>query len=134
MRAANPFCLLLDASVPDSVGRAFTENGHTVIYHREVLPEGVPDELVCVTALNNNAVLVAIDSDMKRLAWRYGTSPENARFKHLNLVRLGCNPVLAAKRIEQAISLIEHEWAFKGEKTARRLWVDVEPHAIRRHR
>lgn len=134
MRAANPFRVLLDASVPDSVGAVFAQNGHTVIYHREVLTDGVPDEVVCATALRNEAVLIAIDNDMKRLARRYGTGPENARFKNLSIIRLGCNPVLAAKRVEQAMTLIEHEWAFTGAKAARRLWVDLEPHAIRSHR
>jgi hypothetical protein len=84
--------------------------------------------------LHNEAILVAVDADMKRLARKYGTSPGNARFKRLNLIRLGCDPVLAAKRLEQAMSLIEHEWAFTGAKAARRLWVDIEAHAIRSHR
>jgi predicted nuclease of predicted toxin-antitoxin system len=124
----------MDASVPDSVGNSFAENGHNVIHHREVLPDGVPDEMVCATALRNDAILVAIDNDMRRLARRYGTGPNHDRFKQLSLIRIGCNPALAAKRVEQAMSLIEHEWAYAGTKAARRLWVDIEPHAIRSHR
>ena len=39
--ATAPFRVLLDASVPDSVGHVFAGNGHTVIYHREVLPDAL---------------------------------------------------------------------------------------------
>jgi predicted nuclease of predicted toxin-antitoxin system len=67
--------VLLDEGAPDSVGRVFAQRGHTVIYHREVLPQGAPDEVVCAAALTNDAILIAVDGDMKRLAKRYGTTP-----------------------------------------------------------
>ena len=67
--------MFLDAGVPDSVGQVFKESGHTVIFYRDALPEGAKDEVVCATALKNNAILVAIDGDMKQLAKRYGGKP-----------------------------------------------------------
>jgi predicted nuclease of predicted toxin-antitoxin system len=134
LSADNPFRVLLDAGVPDSVGHVFEQRGHTVIFHREVLTEGAPDEVVCFAALTNEAILIAVDGDMKRLAKRYGAAETHPRLTRLNLIRIGCNPVLAAQRVDQSMSLIEHEWAFSEAKTARRLWVDIGPHFVRTNR
>lgn len=113
---------LLDAGVPVSVGKAFQSHGHDVIYYHDVLPERANDLLVCETAMQNDAVLVAIDLDMRRIANRYGNNP---RFAKLNLLHLGCNEVMAAKRLEQALSLIQSEWEFKLLKPSRRFWFEV---------
>ena len=124
----------MDASAPDSVGEVFKRRGHTVILHRQVLVEATPDEMVCAAALANQAILVALDNDMTRMVKRYGHSPDNTRFARLHLIRIGCNGILGAQRTEQAMSLIEHEWAFCKEKSARRMWIDIGPHFIRSHR
>ena len=125
---------MLDASAPDSVGSVFQKHGLEVIFHREVLDEGTPDYVVCATALKHEAILVAVDADIKRLTKRYGSAPDTARFKHLSVIRVGCNGPLAAKRVEQAMGLLESEWAYSQGKVARRLWVDICPHFIKTHR
>ena len=122
---------MLDAGAPDSVGQVFRERGHYVLLHRDVLPEKSPDKLVCITAVQNEAILIAVDSDMTRLVHRYGTAPQNARFKGLHLIRLGCSGPMAAERCAQAMDLIEAEWAFANAKTARRLWIDICNHWIK---
>ncbi len=78
--------------------------------------------------------LIAVDPDLKRLVRRFGSSPENASFKSLNLIWLSCGPVMAMKRIEQAMSFIEHEWEFACRKRARRLWIDIGPHRMATYR
>ncbi|MEO3389017.1 DUF5615 family PIN-like protein [Mesorhizobium sp. CAU 1741] len=132
--AGTPFRLLLDAGVPDSVGRVFSEAGFEVLLHREVLPERTPDEIVCITAEKSFAVLVAIDHDMKQLARQYGVTPTGDKHKALNIIRVCGNEVAAAGRVAQALPLILLEWDFCCSKTARRMWVDVAPHFIRTHR
>jgi predicted nuclease of predicted toxin-antitoxin system len=134
LSAANSFRVLLDPSAPDSIGGVFQKHGHHVILHRSILPERTPDQIVCAAALQNEAILVAVDGDMKRLVRRYGAASKIERFARLNLILLACNPVLAPQRLEQAMSLIDHEWRFTIEKASRRLWVDIEPHAVRTHR
>jgi predicted nuclease of predicted toxin-antitoxin system len=124
----------LDAGVPDSVGEVLRERGHSVIRYREVLPEKVPDAVVCATALANGAILVAIDNDVKQHARRYGKSITSERFKRLSIIRICCNEVLAAKRLKQAMSLVEHEWIISEDKVASRLWVDIGPHFFRSNR
>jgi predicted nuclease of predicted toxin-antitoxin system len=124
----------LDAGVPDSVGRKLEEFGHVVILHRKVLPDETPDDAVCATAMESHAILVAIDSDMKQLAKRYGVTPKSNRFDKLYIIRLCCNEVQAANRLEQALPLIEMEWKFAGGKSARRMWIDIGSHSITTHR
>ena len=128
------FQVFLDAGVPDSVGMAFQSRGHAVILHRDVLPEGTPDTQVALSALASAAILVALDRDMRQLAQRYGISQGTDRLARLSLIRLGCNEALAAKRVELAMSLIEHEWAISQEKAARRMWIDIGPHYLRSNR
>jgi predicted nuclease of predicted toxin-antitoxin system len=128
------FRTFLDASVPDSVGEVLGQRGHVVIYHRDVLPEKTPDPVVAAAALANDAILVAIDHDMKQLAQRYGMTPRGDRFARLSLIRLCCDEVLASKRLSHAMTFVEHEWAVSEEKAARRMWVDIGAHFLRSNR
>jgi predicted nuclease of predicted toxin-antitoxin system len=123
----------LDTGVPDSVGEVLSKHNHEVIFHRDVLPEKTVDAVVCATALAHEAILVGIDKDMKQFPRRFGISQNSDRFNRLSIIRLCCNEVLAAKRLDQAMT-VEHEWNVSAEKVARRLWVDVAPHFLRSNR
>lgn len=122
----------LDASVPVSVGRVFRDRGHEVIEYSEALAEGESDIVVCQTALKNDAVLVAVDKDMKQLVRRFGAKGE--RFKDLSLLFFGCHGPMASKRAEQFASLIEHEWEHTAAKQSRRLFVEIGNHDATSHR
>lgn len=63
---------LLDEGVPHSVGRYLESRGHEVIYFDAALMPGSPDVLVAKTAEANDAILIALDGDMKALAKRAG--------------------------------------------------------------
>lgn len=115
--------LLLDEGVPDAVGREFERAGHEVHYLRHVIATGSPDELVCVAAEQNDAILVACDGDMKQLVKRFGVG--NGRFKKLSLIKISCESPAAAQRIKAAMSLLEHEWTISSGKIARRLFVEI---------
>jgi predicted nuclease of predicted toxin-antitoxin system len=135
LSAARPHLrTFLDASVPDSVAVVLRRHGHESILHRDVLPEGSSDPVVCATALANEAILVAIDGDMKSFAKRFGISHGSTRFARLNLIRLCCNEVLASKRLDQAMSFLENEWKVSETKTARRLWIEIGPHWLKTNR
>ena len=118
----------------EPVGAVFEKNDHHVIYYRDVLPEKIADQVVCATALARDAILVGTDRDMKEFPRRFGVAPNSDRFKRLSIVRVCCNETLASKRVEQEMTLIEHEWIVSEEKVARRLWVDVGAHHIRTNR
>jgi predicted nuclease of predicted toxin-antitoxin system len=128
--------VLLDEGTPVPVADPFRRNGHRVILFHEVLTrgEGVQDAVVAAMAMQNDAALIAVDPDLRRLMRRFGPTADNARFKSLNLIWLNCNPTLATKRIEQAMSFIEHEWEFACRKRARRLWIDIGAHRMASYR
>lgn len=119
----------LDEGVPDSVGVVCADFGHEVIYLRDSIPTGSPDDLVCVAAEKNEAILVACDGDFKQLARKFGVG--GGRFKKLSLVKLSVKSPLAAKRIAQAMSLIEHEWDISESKAARRIFIEIRKDVIR---
>lgn len=129
-----PLVALLDEGTPVQVAAPFRARGHRAILHGEVLSPGTKDPVVAATAIQNNAVLVAIDRDMKQLAKRWGNFQDGGRYKRLNLVFIACNPVLAPKRVEQAMSFIEHEWDFACQKPTRALWLVIGPHFITSYR
>lgn len=129
---ASELRVLLDEGVPISVKEVFESFGYKVIRQQDVLPQGASDLLVARTARLNEAVLVATDKDMSRIAGRYGRADD--RFSDLSLIKIGCPEPLAAQRLAQAMSLIEHEWKYSCEKAARKLYIEIGGHFLRTYR
>lgn len=122
--------LFLDEGVPDSVGREFKNAGHEVIFLRESLKTGSADDVVCAAALANDAILVACDGDMKQKVKKFGIS--NSRFADLNLIQISVKSApQATPRVREAMSLIEHEWAYARNKSARRMFIEIKTSLIR---
>jgi predicted nuclease of predicted toxin-antitoxin system len=124
--------LFLDEGVPDSVGHAFLEAGHEVHFLNRSLARGSSDQLVCAIADINNAVLVALDGDMRRIAQGHGVG--SGRYLRLGLIKLSCFEPDAADRVRAAMSLIEHEWMFAEGREGRRIFVEISDRVIRSHR
>jgi predicted nuclease of predicted toxin-antitoxin system len=125
--------VLLDEGTPILSAGPFLKRGYQVIYHGDVLDSGAKDDLVAATAILNEAALIAVDLDMKRLVRRFGAQ-DNGRFKKLDLIFVGCDPVMAAKRLAHAMSFIENEWNVRCEKAAHRLWVSIDSHRLTTYR
>jgi predicted nuclease of predicted toxin-antitoxin system len=98
----------LDESVPDSVGHVLMAEGHEVGFLNKSMARSSSDPLVCVIADINNAILVALDGDLKRIAQGYNVGART--FLKLGLLKLSCFEPDAARRVKEAMSLIEHEW------------------------
>jgi predicted nuclease of predicted toxin-antitoxin system len=124
--------VFLDESVPDSVGHAFLEAGHQVGYLNRTILRGSSDHLVCAIADINDAILVAIDGDMKRIAQGYGVG--SRKFLKLGLIKLSCFEPEAAKRVREAMSLIEHEWGRGDVNPGRRIFIEISDTVIRTFR
>jgi len=123
----------IDQNVPDSVGRFLAGRGHEVVFLRERIPTASPDALVAAVAEANSAILITFDSDFRALASRIGIG--RRRFATLSLVRFEkCRESQAARRIEAALSLIEHEWAIGRGAGDRRMFVVITGQTIRTHR
>ena len=124
--------LFLDEGVPRSVGHCFEEKGHTVIYFEDAAAPGSPDPLVATISMENDAVLVALDGDMRKLAQQHGVG--RMRYKRLSLIKLSCPETEAASRVDQVMSLIEHEWALEPSQTERRMFIEIGTRVIRIYR
>jgi len=123
----------IDQNVPDSVGQFLASNHYEVVSLRRRIPTNSPDTLVAAVAEANNAILVTFDPDFKALASRIGIG--RRRFARLSLIRFErCRESQAAKRMEAALSLIEHEWAIGSGLRDRRLFVVITSQTIRTHR
>lgn len=123
----------IDQNVPAAVGNFLVSSGFDVILLRDRIPTESPDTLVAAVAEANNAILVTFDSDFKALASRIGIGQR--RFARLSLIRFEkCRESQAARRLETALSLIEHEWAIGSEERDRRLFVVITAQTIRTHR
>jgi len=74
-----------------------------------------------------------MDSDFKSMAKRAGIGP--SRFKKLSLVRFEkCRESQAARRLESAMSLIEHEWEIADVSRDRRMFIVITSETIRTQR
>jgi predicted nuclease of predicted toxin-antitoxin system len=124
--------IFTDEGVPDSVGDCFDSHGHTVIRLRESVATGSPDPLVCAAAEANEAILVALDGDMRAIAQRRGLGQR--RFRKLSLIKVSCKATRAAERVNAAMSLIEHEWLYSADQADRRLFMEIGSDVIRTFR
>jgi predicted nuclease of predicted toxin-antitoxin system len=124
--------LFLDEGVPDSVGHTFMEFGHEVAFLNKSLARGSSDHLVCAIADINDAILVALDGDMKRIAQSHGVG--SGRFLKLGLIKLSCFEPDAAARVRSAMTLIEHEWNISAVQEGRRIFVEISDKVIRSFR
>ena len=61
-------------------------------------------------------------------------STELIRFAQLNLIHICCDEVMVSKRLKQAMTFIELEWAVSNEHAARRMWVDIGAHFLKTNR
>lgn len=122
----------LDEGVPRSVGQCLEERGHEVIYFEDAAVRSSPDPVVATISMENNAILVALDGDMRTLARQHGVG--RARYKRLSLLKLSCSETQAASRVRKAISLIEHEWALDSEPSTRRIFIEIGTNVIRIYR
>ncbi len=120
--------------MPNSVGLTFKKAGHSVVPLNtgEHLPRGSKDSLVCAYAVMHDLILVATDGDMKAIAKGYGLS--NSDYAKVSLVKLSCSEINAAARIEQCISLIEHEWYVSAGSEKRRIFIEILQSVVRLNR
>ena len=125
----------IDQCVPESVAKAIERNNHEAVRLREKIAPDSPDTLVAAVAESNDAILVTMDGDFKKLASQYGVG--HRRFRRLSLLKFSrCRESDAARRTDEAMSLIEHEWKIVNHKRPgnRRMFVEISNSTIRTHR
>lgn len=102
---------LLDESVPNAVGVVLKGAGHETYFvnKSQIVLRGSPDPVVAEAAVQADAILVALDGDMRQIAKSHGAGKN--RYSKLSVLKLSCSELAAAKRVKAMMSLIEHEWA-----------------------
>ena len=103
--------------------------GHEVVLLRERLAADAPDPLVAAVSEMSEAILVSMDGDFREIAPRAGIG--RRRFQRLSRIGLKCPEPQAAKRLEAALSLVEHEWNRSQAMRDRRTIVEVMNSVIR---
>ena len=111
------------------MGHTLVSEGHEVIYLEDALAKGSSDQLVATSAQENEAVLIAFDGDMKKLAQGYGVS--KSRYKTLSIIKMNCDEPSAAIRIHKELYLIESEWERNNHSGKRRLFVEIFQTAVK---
>jgi hypothetical protein len=91
--------------------------------------EGLIPHLVCAIADINNAILVALDGDMKRIAQGHGVG--SGKYLKLGLIKLSCFEPDAAARVRAAMTLIEHEWDTTAGQAGRRIFIEISDKSFR---
>ena len=123
---------LLDEGVPRSVGISLRDEGHEVIFLEEAVSRGSADPVVCAAAIQNGAILIAHDKDMKTIAQGHGIG--QSRFRTLNLLKLSCKKPTSAVRVIKALELVVYEWNFGGYGRGRQLDIEILNTVIRLNR
>lgn len=122
-----------DHNIPGSVCKTLEAAGYETIRLRQKTAPDSPDMLVAAVSEANNAILVTMDSDFKSIASRTGIG--HRRFRKLSLLRFEkCRESQASRRLQIAMSLIQHEWKIGNGNGDRRMFVVITGQAIRTYR
>lgn len=111
-------------------GRPYARTaGYAVELLREKLATDSPDQLVATYSELSGAVLISLDRDFQSLAPRVGIGQR--RFRKLSRIGIRCDEPEAARRIEAALTLIEHEWKRAQASPDQRMIIEIGPTYIR---
>jgi predicted nuclease of predicted toxin-antitoxin system len=113
----------LDHNVPASVVGVLTASKHDVIVLKDAIAPDAPDPIVALTAAENDAILLSFDKDFRTIAGRLGVS--HKRLRKLSRIQMRCKGPAGARRLQDALSLIEHEWALAQSKSDKRVFIEV---------
>ena len=128
MPSATVIPFFTDQNVPDSVGRVLKADGHTIVRLRDVMDVKTADPVIAVACANAGHVLVSHDGDFRRISRRLKIT-NRAYQNSLHRIGMRCPEPNSAKRIIEALPLIEFEWARLIE--GRPMVVEITDHAIK---
>lgn len=98
-----------DHNVPESVGDYLLSIKHEVTRLRHVMPQNTSDPVIAVACSRAGQVLISHDNDFRQTAKRLQITQRQYQ-NSLHRIQLRCPEPRSAKRIEQAIAVIEREW------------------------
>lgn len=98
-----------DHNVPESVGDYLLSMKHEVTRLRHVMSPESKDPVIAVACSRSGQVLVSHDNDFRQTARRLNITQRQYQ-NSLHRIQLRCDEPKSAKRIEQALAVIEREW------------------------
>ena len=119
----------LDENVPASVQDVLERAGHQVVWTRDILVAGAPDDLVAAVAEDAGATLVSHDSDFKKIAPRIPAG-QRARFRRLSMIRLKCKKPRSAERVSSMLPYIVFDHEQRQADTDRRSIIELKTDLI----
>jgi predicted nuclease of predicted toxin-antitoxin system len=125
--------LLFDHNVPDPVAQVFRAHGHTVVFLRDIMAVESPDPVVATVGDMDAAILVSCDHDFDAIAPRI-LKGMRARFRKLSRLSIRCPEFHAARRIEEAMELIELEYRLAQSRPDKRMFIVIQTTGIKTNR
>lgn len=119
-RAAVKLHLFLDNNVPDSIGRHLQRRGHSVFRQRHHIPADSADQLVALTAMKADRILITIDRDFNSQRFH------QPRFANLSRISLSGPPHTLLDAIKEHLHLIEYHWEHLQRSRAPRMIAHVK--------
>ena len=129
MAKPKPIPFFTDHNVPDSVGKAIVGAGHVLQRLRECMPSDTKDPVIAIACARAGQVLVSHDNDFKAIAKRLNLT-KSQYLKSLHRIDLRCPEPEGARRILDAMSLIEHEWR-RSRKSKEPMVIEIKDALIR---
>lgn len=123
---------LTDNCVPDSVGNTLVANGHDVTRLRDCMATDTADQVVAIACAASGYVLVTHDKDFKAVAKRLSVTQR--QYSRLHRIALKCAEANGAKRIQEALTLIESEWLYAQALAGRNMVIEITEVGIRTNR
>ena len=123
-----PIPFFTDQNVPDSVGQVLLDAGHKVTRLRDVMETSTADPIIAVACAHSGQVLVSHDTDFRHVSKRLRITQRQYRTS-LHRIQLRCPEPLSAKRVSEALSLIEAEWLLR--ESDRPMVIEITRSSIR---
>lgn len=105
-RHAIPF--FMDNNVAESVGKMLEAEKHDVVRLRECMAPDSSDPVVAIACVESSRVLISHDKDFKSISKRLSLTKRKCR--QLHRIALHCKEPNAARRMKEAMTVIESEW------------------------
>src|SRR6266699_3215802 len=110
MRGGGPIIpFFTDHNVPESVAEYLLSVKHEVTRLRDVMSPDSSDPVIAVACSRHGQVLISHDNDFRQTAKRLRITQRQYQ-DSLHRVLLRCDEPKSAKRIQQALTVIEREW------------------------
>src|SRR5687767_10166788 len=98
-----------DHNVPESVGDYLLSMKHGVTRLRHVMSPESPDPVIAVACSKSGQVLISHDNDFKQITRRLNITHRQYH-NSLHRIALRCDEPKSAKRVAEALAVIEREW------------------------